>query len=109
MAEKLSEGDHCFLGSYPQGADGKKTPIEWEIIRCRDGKVTLLSKYILDIAKGIGDPFDWCEDHFRDAAFDKEEQELLCDLIGLPTYMIWPVIFSIISWSSMRATSLKSP
>ena len=86
MAEKLREGKTSFFGSYPQGTDGEKVPIEWEIIRCRDGKVTLLSKYILDVAKGIGDPFDWCEDHFRDAAFDKEEQELLCDLISLPTY-----------------------
>lgn len=86
MAEKLREGKTYFFGSYPQGTDGEKVPIEWEIIRCRDGKVTLLSKYILDVAKGIGDPFDWCEDHFRDAAFGKEEQELLCDLISLLTY-----------------------
>ena len=66
MSEKLEKGDKFFFGSYPQGNDDEKAPIEWEILSCKDGKVTLLSKYILDVAKGIGDPNVWCEDVFKD-------------------------------------------
>ena len=56
MADKYKVGDYYIFGNYMQGpSDTDKTPIEWEILDLRDDKVTLISRYILDVYDGFMD------------------------------------------------------
>jgi len=48
-SDQLSVGDIITLGSYPQTKDGKKSPIEWQVLEIKNGRALLLSRYILDL------------------------------------------------------------
>lgn len=83
--ETIRVGDIVRLGTYPQGADGERRPIEWTVMEVLEHKALLLSKYILDIK-----PFDmeresifwnscslrtWLNHDFLKRAFTDDELE----------------------------------
>ena len=44
-------GHTVCLGSYPQTADGRQMPIEWQVIAEEGGRVLLLSRYGIDMRR----------------------------------------------------------
>ena len=76
-----------YFGDYPQTKDGKKTPIEWDILEEKDGKALIISHYILDKKQ-----FDakkntnyenseirhWLNNEFIDIAFGSNEKSIIC-------------------------------
>ena len=110
MADKYKVGDYYIFGNYMQGpSDTDKTPIEWEILDLRDDKVTLISRYILDVYDGFMDnawnrvdeekrycPFipdpayfsdadEWVNGEFRETAFSEEEQKMIDGDVHIPS------------------------
>ena len=110
MADKYKVGDYYIFGNYMQGpSDTDKTPIEWEILDLRDDKVTLISRYILDVYEAFTDstresieedkrycPFftdsgewidadEWVNGEFRETAFSEEEQKMIDGDVRIPS------------------------
>lgn len=89
MSQKqiTSIGDVVEFGHYPLTRDGKVGPIEWVVLdKSKDGKkVTLLSKYGLDVQPYHNEPEDitwelcslraWLNDTFFNQAFSCLEKE----------------------------------
>ena len=107
MADKYKVGGYYLFGNYMQGDSAtEKTPIEWQILNIGKGKVTLISRYILDVDEGFDDeawdsadkekcPFlpnplywmdvnEWLEEKFKNTAFSAEEQKLIEGEICVP-------------------------
>ena len=64
---QMQIGDMITFGRYPQDADGRELPIEWQVLDVQDGRALLLSRYILDVqpyAEPGGSLF-WGESHLR--------------------------------------------
>ncbi len=71
------------FGNYPQGADGKKSPIEWLVLEDLGDEVLVLSRYGLDCKKYHHkkvnvtweqcDLREWLNNDFLKAAFSEEE------------------------------------
>lgn len=92
--EKAEVGNHVFFGSYYYENDKVQKPIEWIVLDKEDGKVLLLSKDCLFVEQyyhylmgryekgevnwGSSDIRKFLNDSFYSAAFDDEEQELIC-------------------------------
>lgn len=45
---KVNIADNIFFGSYPQGKDGEKKPIEWIVAEKKENCILLVSRYGLD-------------------------------------------------------------
>ena len=86
---KASVGDYVTFGSYEQDnnmANGAEA-IEWQVLDKKDGKVLLLSKYILDCKK-YNEVFkyvtwetctlrSWLNNEFYNSAFNNNEQNYI--------------------------------
>lgn len=85
----VRHGNYITFGHYEQDEDESNgpEPIEWKIISEEDGKVFLMSKYILDYQPYNTEQTDvtwetcsirqWLNNDFLNAAFDASEQELI--------------------------------
>ncbi len=72
------------FGSYPQGKNGEREPIEWIILAKENGKALVISKYALDALPYNTERTDvtwencslrkWMNDTFLNNAFSAEEQ-----------------------------------
>lgn len=86
------DGDYVIFGRYEQDRndDNGLEPIEWEILDEQDGKMLLISRYVLDVHKfqseGSGyvsvswencDLRRWLNDDFLNTAFNTSEQQLI--------------------------------
>lgn len=81
----LEENSYFKFGSYCQDDSGKKTPIEWLVLKKSDSKVLLISRYCLDfrqyyheseeITWSNSDLRKWLNDEFLRTAFSDEEQK----------------------------------
>ena len=81
-------GDYVTFGSYPQSSSDSNEKIEWLVLDKKDGKLLLISKYVLDArpynnpyeAKKTTDDWDsswirgWLNNEFMEKAFDSFEQ-----------------------------------
>ena len=92
--ESPAKGDRALvfplltLGSWPQGPNGEREPIQWLAIRQEPERTLALSLYILELrpfhdeAEPIRwkhtDLRRWLVDDFFDAAFTPEEQAQIC-------------------------------
>ena len=90
--DKIYENyDTVKFGKYYQSAiNGFKTPIDWIVLAKEDGKVLLLSKYILD-CKPFNDTFKkvchwnnstirkWLNNSFYDEAFNDKEKRIIIE------------------------------
>lgn len=92
MKEKeLKKGITYTFGNYYQSTDGKKTPIEWNVLDTRDGKALLISKYALDSQPYNTDFEDvtwesctlrkWLNKTFINNAFSEDEQKRIQDTL----------------------------
>ena len=86
-------GDIVFFGSYEQDNDTSNGPedIEWIVLAKEDGKVLVISKYMLDrqpynAERGFYETTwetcslrQWMNETFLNSAFSAEEQELILD------------------------------
>lgn len=89
--EKLSIGDTIEFGVYPQSsAVAESEPIKWSVLDKREGKLLLLSDYVLDWMpfNKSGDHWNyykssylskWLSEGFEDAAFNDDERWMLVD------------------------------
>lgn len=76
------------LGSWPQGPNGEREPIEWILLKQEEDRALALSLYILELrpfhteAASIrweaSDLRGWLADDFFEAAFSPEEQDRIC-------------------------------
>jgi len=81
-------GDYVTLGAYPQSSSDYDEDIEWLVLDKKDGKLLLISKYVLD-ARPYNNPYqerkkndswesswirEWLNSEFIDKAFDSFEQ-----------------------------------
>lgn len=83
----VREGEFIIFGQYEQDGDegNGAEPIEWEIVKEEDGRMLLISRYILDAQPyntGFTDVTwetcslrEWLNDDFINTAFDESEQE----------------------------------
>lgn len=77
------------FGSYPQGKNGERAPIEWIVLAKKDNKILATSKYALDYQQYHTEWVDitwencslrkWMNDTFINTAFTAEEQTLILD------------------------------
>lgn len=83
---EYSVGDTITFGNYPQDSDGSEEPIEWVILKTKEGsKALIISKYILEERKYHEtkgnitwencDTRKWLNTEFYNEAFDEEEQK----------------------------------
>lgn len=84
-----SDGDYVVFGRYEQDNDlgNGPEPIEWEILAEEDGRLLLISRYILDCQKFHNDQTEitwetsdlrsWLNESFLKAAFSSEEQQMI--------------------------------
>lgn len=86
-------GGFVSFGSYPQAEDGDKAPVLWRVLSNENGRLYLLSEYVLDAKpaqetgnyQGFEDSTlaQWLNSNFISAAFTEEEaQALLTQDIG---------------------------
>lgn len=85
----IREGDHIIFGHYEQDGnpDNGMEPIEWDILSEEDGRMLVISRYILD-----SQPYNvvdeeitwencslrtWLNNDFLSAAFSPEEQSMI--------------------------------
>ena len=81
-------GSYVTLGSYPQSSSDYDEDIEWLVLDKKDGKLLLISRYVLD-ARPYNNPYEskktnddwesswirgWLNDDFLNKAFDSFEQ-----------------------------------
>ena len=81
-------GSYVTLGSYPQSSTDYDEGIEWLVLDKKDGKLLLISRYVLD-ARPYNNPYEakkendnwesswirgWLNDDFLNKAFDSFEQ-----------------------------------
>jgi len=74
-----------FFGNYPQGADGKKAPIEWLALNEMGNELLIISRYGLDCRQYHHERVNvtwekcnlrnWLNNDFLKTAFSKEEIE----------------------------------
>jgi len=84
---RLKAGEVVKFGSYPQNNGDTKEPIEWLVLGVGNGVAFLISRYGLDCQRyhryktGItwdkSDLREWLNNNFLNAAFSKEEQEMI--------------------------------
>lgn len=100
----------------------KYEPIEWKIIRSVNGQLTLLSKKLLDAQNYDHAPSGsyayrfyqdstihaWLNIDFAESAFNKAQQELLCDEVLIPSVKEWNSYQDIISDSIEGTDYAKS-
>lgn len=84
-----SDGDYVVFGRYEQDNDlgNGPEPIEWEILAEEDGRLLLISRYVLDCQKFHNDQTEitwetsdlrsWLNESFLKAAFSSEEQQMI--------------------------------
>lgn len=83
----LEVGDFITFGSYEQDADASNgaEPIEWKVLDKEDGKVLVMSKYVLDFKYycnesntpttwETSDLRAWLNDEFYNTAFNEDEK-----------------------------------
>ena len=98
------DGDYIIFGHYEQDGDisNGSEPIEWEIVREEDGRMLLISRYILD-----AQPYNtestaitwetcslraWLNDDFINAAFDASEQARILTVTNSnPDNALWGI------------------
>ena len=87
-ADSLKAGDFCFFGHYPQSADGKAMPVEWQVLKTDGNKALLISRCGLDTKKYNTDRKEkltwsqctlrsWLNHEFLIEAFTAEEKQML--------------------------------
>lgn len=79
----MKKGDIIKFGNYPQGIDGKKSPIEWLVLEIKGNEALLISRYGLDRIKYHHaytnitwedcDLRKWLNNDFIKSAFSEEE------------------------------------
>ena len=79
----VKKGEFIKFGRYPQGTDGRKTPVEWLVLDVSGDEALLVSRYALDcwpynqewtdITWEQCDLRKWLNDDFLKAAFSPEE------------------------------------
>ena len=76
---------HIKFGNYPQGADGKKAPIEWLVLDVSDNEALIISRYGLDCKQYHSEYVDmtwencdlrkWLNNDFLEVAFSDDERK----------------------------------
>ena len=84
---KYSVGDIVEFGKYTQDSDGTEEPIEWIILKVREKKALVISKYALELRKyheknenvtwESSDTRKWINTEFYNKAFDSQEQNMI--------------------------------
>ena len=98
----IRNGDYIVFGHYEQdnNTDNGPEPIEWEIISEQDGKMLLISRYIIDLQPYNPDNTDvtwetsylrgWLNNEFINAAFNEAEQgQILTVTLSNPDNKLW--------------------
>ena len=98
--EPVQDEDYIVFGHYEQDGDDSNgpEPIEWIVLSEDDGRVLLISRYILDYQPYNTEMTDvtwetcslraWLNDDFINAAFDASEQEkILTVTVSTPDYV----------------------
>ncbi len=94
---KYKKGDYITFGSYEQDGniENGAEPIEWEVLDVKDGKMLVISRYILDV-KPYNDEFEyvtwetctlrkWLNKDFYNSAFnDGEKKKIVKTKISNP-------------------------
>ena len=84
--------DNALFGSYPQTAEGKRQPIEWQVLKQEEDRTLLISRYALDVKPynqertattwGESALRSWLngsgKNDFLQTAFTAEERERIC-------------------------------
>jgi len=96
----VQDEDYVIFGHYEQDGDDSNgpEPIEWKVLSEEDGRMLLISRYILDYQPYNTEMTDvtwetcslrtWLNDEFINAAFDTSEQEqILTMIISTPDYV----------------------
>ena len=88
------DGDYIVFGHYEQDGnlDNGPEPIEWEIVREEDGRMLLISRYILDLQSYNTESTNvtwetcslraWLNEDFINTAFDDSEQKQILTVIN---------------------------
>ena len=89
LLEEVAVGDVIEFGRYEQDGDKSNGPeaIEWRVLAADDGKVLVISKYVLEGMRYYPERVDitweectlrkWLNDDFYQAAFSEEEQDCI--------------------------------
>ena len=100
VEKQYKVGDTVSFGRYPQDEDGGMKPIEWIVMKKKENKVLLLSKYVLDTSQynnkfeevtwEISDIRRWLNSDFYTTTFNDIEQSKIADTLirteNNPTY-----------------------
>ena len=83
---KWVDGNHVEFGSYPQDADGGVRKILWRVLENKDGKLLMISEFVLDLR-------DW---HFR------RTEDLLPASTRQKEWKQEDILASIVSWENSK-------
>ena len=63
--ENAKVGDYVKFGNYPQTGEGKKQPIEWQVLAKENNKMLVISRYALDAKRFDDDSNNWKNSEIR--------------------------------------------
>ena len=63
--ENAKGGDYVKFGNYPQTGEGKKQPIEWQVLAKENNKMLVISRYALDAKRFDDDSNNWKNSEIR--------------------------------------------
>ena len=80
-----AERNKIYFGTYPQDINNTRLPIEWDILEENNGKVLIISHYILDAKRFDSESNDygkseirkWLNNDFINAAFNNNEKSII--------------------------------